>query len=47
MAASVANLIELIFEIMGSSTPAFKLFLGLPFIKSRPQYLNYAFFGSF
>jgi hypothetical protein len=46
IAASVANLREFIFEIMGSRTPAFKLFLGLPLIKSKPQYLSYIFLGS-
>jgi len=46
MAASVANLIEFIFEIIGSKTPAFKSFLGFPFSKSRPQYFKSAFFGS-
>lgn len=46
MAASVANLIELIFEIMGSKTPAFRLFLGLPLIRSKPQNLSSIFFWS-
>ena len=43
IAASVANLIELIFEIFGSKTPAFKLLRGFPAIKSRPQYFNTSF----
>ena len=46
IAASVANLIELIFETIGSRTPAFKLFLGHPFVKSKPQYFNSNLFGS-
>lgn len=46
IAAYVANLMELILEIMGSKTPAFKLFLGFPFIRSKPQNLNSAFLGS-
>lgn len=44
IAASVANLIELILEIIGYKTPDFKLFLGLPAIKSNPQYFNCNFF---
>lgn len=46
IAASVANRIELILEIMGSSTPAFKLFLGFPFNRSNPQYFKSDFLGS-
>ena len=46
MAASVANLREFILDIIGSNTPAFKLFLGAPFVKSRPQYLSSNLFGS-
>ena len=46
MAASVANLIELILEIIGSKTPALKLFLGFPASKSKPQYLREIFFSS-
>lgn len=46
MAASVANFNELILEIIGSSTPAFKLFLGFPLIKSNPTYFNSNFLGS-
>jgi len=46
IAASVANLSEFIFEIIGSSTPAFKLLRGQPFVKSNPQYLSYNLFGS-
>ena len=46
IAASVANLIELILEIMGSKTPALRLFLGLPFSKSNPQYFKFNFFSS-
>ena len=46
MAASVANRSELIFDTMGSSTPAFRLFLGLPFWRSSPQYLSSSFFWS-
>ena len=42
----MANLIEFIFEIIGSKTPAFRLFLGFPLIKSNPQYFKSAFFGS-
>ena len=44
IAAYVANLIEFIFDNIGSSTPALKLFLGFPFIKSNPQYFNEIFF---
>jgi hypothetical protein len=44
MAASVANLIEFIFDIIGYKTPALKLFLGFPFVKSRPQYFKLIFF---
>ena len=40
IAASVANLIDFILEIMGYKIPAFKLFFGFPFIKSNPQYLS-------
>lgn len=46
IAASVANLIEFIFDNIGSNTPALKLFLGFPFIKSNPQYLRLIFFSS-
>ena len=46
IAASVANLMELIFEIIGSRTPAFKLFRGHPFVKSKPQYFSSSLFGS-
>lgn len=46
MAASVANLIELILEIMGSSTPAARLLRHLPFSKSNPQYLRFRRAGS-
>lgn len=46
MAASVANLIELIFETIGSITPAFRLFLGFPLIRSNPQYFKSSFLGS-
>ena len=46
IAASVANLIELILEIIGSNTPALKLFLGLPAKRSNPQYLSDTFFSS-
>lgn len=46
IAASVANLIEFILEIIGYKTPAFKLFLGFPAIRSKPQYLRSIFFGS-
>ena len=46
MAASVANLRELIFEIIGSSTPAFKLLRGTPFVRSNPQFFNYSLFSS-
>lgn len=46
MAASVANLIDLILLTMGYRMPAFRLFLGFPFIKSRPQYFNSSFFSS-
>ena len=40
IAASVANLIDFILETIGSRTPLVKLFFGLPWIKSRPQYLR-------
>ena len=40
MAASVANLSELILEIIGYSTPAVRLLRHLPFSKSKPQYLR-------
>lgn len=46
IAASVANLIELIFDNIGSKTPALKLFLGLPLIRSSPQYFKLVFFSS-
>jgi len=46
IAAYVANLIELIFDIIGYKTPAFKLFLGFPFTRSNPQYFNSDFLGS-
>jgi hypothetical protein len=46
MAASVANFSELIFEIIGSSTPALRLFRHFPFSKSRPQNLNSNRLGS-
>lgn len=46
IAASVANLIELIFDNIGSKTPALKLFLGFPLSKSKPQYLRLIFFSS-
>lgn len=45
MAASVANLIELILEIMGYRIPSFKLFLGFPFSKSNPQCFHVAASG--
>jgi len=44
IAGLIANLIESIFDIIGSKTPALKLFLGLPFTKSKPQYLRPIFF---
>ncbi len=44
IAASVANLIELILDNIGSNTPALKLFLGLPALRSNPQYLSDSFF---
>jgi len=40
MAASVANLMHLIFEIAGSKTPASLLFLHFPAYKSRPNHLH-------
>lgn len=40
IAASVANFRLLILDIAGSSTPAVKLFLTLPFIKSNPEYFK-------
>jgi hypothetical protein len=46
IAAYVAKRIEFIFEIIGYKTPALKLFLGLPFIKSKPQYFSDSFFSS-
>eukprot|EP00178_Gracilaria_changii_P025187 TRINITY_DN7724_c0_g1_i4.p1 TRINITY_DN7724_c0_g1~~TRINITY_DN7724_c0_g1_i4.p1 ORF type:complete len:105 (+),score=3.30 TRINITY_DN7724_c0_g1_i4:43-357(+) len=46
MAASVANLIELILETIGSNTPALRLFLGAPLVRSRPQYFKSNFFWS-
>lgn len=46
IAASVANLIEFIFDNIGYNTPALKLFLGFPLIKSRPQYFKLIFFSS-
>jgi hypothetical protein len=46
MAASVANLMEFIFEIIGYSTPALRLFLGLPFNKSSPQNFSSTFLPS-
>ena len=46
MAASVANLIELILDNIGSNTPALKLFLGFPARRSNPQYLRDSFFSS-
>lgn len=46
IAASVANLIELIFDNIGSRTPALRLFLGFPLIRSSPQYFKAIFFSS-
>ena len=46
MAASVANRSELIFDIIGSNTPAFKLLRGVPLVKSNPQNLSYSLLGS-
>jgi len=46
MAASVANLNYFIFPSKGSKTPAFKLFLHFPLVKSSPVHLNSFFFGS-
>ena len=46
MAASVANLRLLILEIAGSSTPAFRLFLTFPLIRSSPEYLSSCLYSS-
>lgn len=46
MAASVANLRELILEIMGSSTPAVRLLRHFPFNRSSPQYFRFRRAGS-
>jgi hypothetical protein len=40
MAASVANLRLLILEIVGSRTPALRLFLTFPLTRSRPEYFK-------
>lgn len=37
IAASVANLRDLTFDILGSKTPAFKLLRTFPFARSRPE----------
>lgn len=36
----------MILDIIGSNTPDLKLFLGLPAIRSNPQYLSDSFFSS-
>ena len=46
MAASVANLRLLIFEMVGSKTPALRLFLTLPFTRSIPEFLSSFFVSS-
>jgi hypothetical protein len=40
IAASVANLSDLTFEMVGSRTPALRLFLTLPLTRSSPEYLS-------
>ena len=44
MAASVANLRDLILEIAGSKTPAFLLSLTVPSVRSRPTLKNSSHF---
>jgi len=46
MAASVANFRLFTLDIAGSMTPCARLFLTLPFVKSRPEYLRAFFFSS-
>lgn len=46
MAASVANLIALTLQTIGSKTPASKLFLTTPLFKSNPVYLRFLYFSS-
>ena len=47
IAASVANLSDFTFDIDGSITPCFRLFLTFPLVKSSPEYFKAAFFSSF
>jgi len=46
MAASVANFRLFTLDMAGSMTPWAKLFLTLPLVKSRPEYLRAFFFSS-
>lgn len=46
IAASVANFKLLIFDIAGSRTPAFRLFLIFPLMRSSPECLSSFFYSS-